>query len=59
MKYGQETFSELEHIIQTGYCFQGIQHSVEVVCCCDWKAAACIEGTIIAKSKFKSPVTLS
>ena len=44
-KYGKETFQELEALQKTGYLFQGHHHSIEVVCCSDWKAAACIEGS--------------
>ena len=44
MKYRRETFSELQHLLEHDYCFQGKQHSIDVVCCCDWKAGACIDG---------------
>ena len=45
LKYGNETFKELELISKTGWYFENIHHSVDVVCCCDWKAGACLEGT--------------
>ena len=44
IKYGEETFKELEEINKTGFVFRGIQHKIHVLCCCDWKAGACIEG---------------
>ena len=44
MKYGQETFKELELLAEAGYTFGGILHSIDVLSCSDWKAAACIEG---------------
>ena len=45
MRFGKKTFSELEHINTNGYFFNGIHHQVDVICCSDWKAAACLEGT--------------
>ena len=48
-KYGKETFKELQDIKETGHFFEGHHHTVDIVCCSDWKAAACIEG---AKWKF-------
>ena len=44
MKYGKETFCELEYVNENGFIFQGIHYDIQVVSCCDWKAAACIEG---------------
>ena len=44
VKFGTETFQELEHLDEEGYSFQGIHHKVNVICCCDWKARACLEG---------------
>ena len=46
MKYGKKTFAELEDLNQNGFHFNGIHHQIDVVSCCDWKAAACIEGTV-------------
>ena len=47
MKYGCGTFIELENLQKNGFDFQGIKHSINVVCCCDWKAGACIEGNVL------------
>ena len=44
VKYGGDIFLELETLQREGYIFEGKLHKVDVVCCCDWKAAACIEG---------------
>ena len=44
VKFGKKTFLELEAIATNGYHFNGIWHKIDVVCCCDWKAGACIEG---------------
>ena len=44
MKYGEKTFAELEDINRNGFSFNGIHHQVDIISCCDWKAAACIEG---------------
>ena len=46
MKYGKKTFAELEELDKNGFYFNGIHHQIDVVSCCDWKAAACIEGTL-------------
>ena len=48
MKYGNEIFKELHDINTHGMEFGGIHHQVLVVCCCDWKAGACIEGELSA-----------
>ena len=50
MKYGKKTFAELNHINQHGFSFHGIHHKVDVISCCDWKAAACIEGLVQDKN---------
>ena len=44
MKYGEEVFNELKDLQENGYYFEGIHHEIIIVCCCDWKAGACIEG---------------
>ena len=44
LRYGRKTFAELEEINRNGFYFSGIHHKVDVISCCDWKAAACIEG---------------
>ena len=44
VKYGGQTFAELESIQIEGLIFEGQHHRVDVVSCCDWKAGACIEG---------------
>ena len=44
MKYGLETFQELENLQRNGFVFEGIKYFINVVFCCDWKAGACIEG---------------
>ena len=44
IRFGKETFKELQTIDKTGYYFEGIHHQIDLVCCCDWKAAACLEG---------------
>ena len=41
-------FMELEDLRNCGYYFEGIHHTIDVVCCCDWKAGACIEGMNLA-----------
>ena len=46
MKYGKKTFDELEEIHRNGFTFEGIHHDIDLVSCCDWKAAACIEGLL-------------
>ena len=46
MKYGKKTFAELNHINQNGFKFNGVHHKVDIISCCDWKAAACIEGSV-------------
>ena len=52
MKYGKRTFAELEHINANGFEFEGIQHQIDLVSCCDWKAAACIEGNVNVSFAF-------
>ena len=52
MKFGKETFEELERINAEGYYFEGFHHSITVVCCCDWKAAACLEGVFFCGYNF-------
>ena len=44
MKFGKRTFSELEDLKKSGLDIEGIHHDIHIVCCCDWKAGACIEG---------------
>ena len=44
LKFGAKTFSELDELRVSGYHFNGIHHQIDTVCCCDWKAGACIEG---------------
>ena len=44
IKYGSEVFKELKQLQQNGVYFEGIRHKIIIVCCSDWKAAACIEG---------------
>ena len=44
VKYGQEVFHQLHEIQQNGFHFEGVLHAIKVICCCDWKAGACIEG---------------
>ena len=46
VKYGADTFLALEQIKSEGFLFGGVHHKVDVVCCCDWKAGACIEGSL-------------
>ena len=48
MKYGKKTFQELEYVNTNGFAFEGILHRIDVISCCDWKAAACIEGFLMA-----------
>ena len=45
LKYGKEIFEELQNLQSTGYFFRGCHHEIHIVCCCDWKAGACIEGS--------------
>ena len=45
MKYRKEVFQELTNLNEYGFEFEGIHHDITVICCCDWKAGACIEGT--------------
>ena len=52
MKYGKEIFQELEEIEANGFLFGNQPHKITVVCCCDWKAGACIEGLNSATAKF-------
>ena len=42
--YGNPTFNELHDIMENGLNIRGVFHSIEVVSCCDWKAAACLDG---------------
>ena len=51
VKFGKKTFLELEDISRNGFYFEGILHQVDVVCCSDWKAGACIEGLNSAAAK--------
>ena len=44
-KYGKEIFDELKDIDTNGIVILGVWHMIDVVSSCDWKAAACIEGT--------------
>ena len=53
IKYGAEVFKELQELQSTGFNFYGIQHEIKVICCCDWKAGACIEGTYISRTLFR------
>ena len=46
VKYGKRTFAELEELDRNGFKFEGVHHEIDVVSCCDWKAAACIEGLV-------------
>ena len=48
-KFGGETFAELEDLNENGLYIKGIHHQIEVVCCCDWKAGACLEGKMDLK----------
>ena len=45
-KYGKVTFEELEKLQSEGLMLHGIHHDIEIVCCSDWKAGACMEGMI-------------
>ena len=52
-KYGQEVFEEFNTLQEEGFNFGGFHHDITVVSCCDWKAGACIEGTIELLMNFK------
>ena len=52
LKYGAEIFQELKHLEENGYHFEGIHHDIQIVCCCDWKAGACIEGEKLTQNSF-------
>ena len=43
-KYASEVFKQLENIHNNGIIIAGCWHEIDVVCCCDWKAGACLEG---------------
>ena len=47
MKYGSEVFEELKDLQDNGFMISGIMHEIEIVCCCDWKAGACLEGNML------------
>ena len=44
-KYASAIFSKLGIIRRKGLVIDGKIHDIDVVSCCDWKAAACIGGT--------------
>ena len=44
MRFGKRTFAELENLNKNGIVLKGIQHSIDIVSCSDWKAGACLEG---------------
>ena len=48
IKYGKEVFEELKELQENGFNFFGSYHDINIVCCCDWKAGACIEGECYA-----------
>ena len=50
--FGQEVFNELARINRNGYYFDGKHHQVKVVCCCDWKAAATLQGYLYISFHF-------
>ena len=45
-KFAKIVFDELQEIQRNGLIIEGVMHDIELVCCCDWKASAIIEGKI-------------
>ena len=43
-KFAKIVFDELRGIEETGLMIEGVHHEIQLVCCCDWKAAAVIKG---------------
>ena len=46
MKFGKETFEELIDMNDNGIVIDEKQHDIKIISCSDWKAAACLEGTV-------------
>ena len=51
-KYGSEVFKQLNDLKRKGCFFQGKWHKIDLVCCCDWKCGALIEGLNGVCSKY-------
>ena len=43
-EYGERIFREIEDFAEGGVDINDIHHDILLVCTCDWKASACIEG---------------
>ena len=43
-EYGEKIFNELHDMKENGVEINEINHKIHLVCSCDWKASACIEG---------------
>ena len=48
--FAKIVFDELKDIEHTGLMLDQQLHTIELVCCCDWKASALIEGNQIPTS---------
>ena len=46
VKYGKDVFEELMYLQEHGFKFEGVHHDIKIICCCDWKVGACIEGKV-------------